>query len=434
MVAKLRTVRPSSDYYCKGPHSLHSNMQVSNETWNASFTSSRTEPAMIKDWRKRIRDNVSATTGVSGELYEISQRRAVFTVNQKLTDGIVGVLFPSTVRFRGMTQYSRVQGYVPTISIIDGVADQEATKKLYRKLNAIQKSLDGLVFMGELRETLRMLRNPAKSLFDSARNDYLAALQRRKHRNPRNWARGLSGAWLEWAFGVTPLVNDINNILLGLDRFNSDPIQTTLLTAVGQQRASPKPVLYDWTPPNHIRIWFKGTGVEKVTQKVKYRAKYVRERSQIKDLTNKQKFAQTFGLNMREFVPTMWELMPWSFLVDYFTNVGDILEQSFSSLEHVAWCNRTQIDTGTRTNSLGLDVQRTKLALTIPGVAEFSGASVQSDAVCTITRRNFARAPFTPQASPFKLEIPGSVQKWLNIAALGVQANSIHPQRFNFRR
>lgn len=433
MVAKLRTERLSSSYYCVGPHSLASTIKVSAEEYYASFTSFRSEPAAIKDWRKRIREHISATTGVTGESYEIAQQRAHWVVKCNLTDGIVGVLFPCTIRFRGMTQYSRVQGYVPTISIIDGIAEKEATKKFYRKVADVKKSFDGLVFMGELRESLRMLRNPAKSLFDSARHDYLDAIARRKHRNPRNWAKGLSGAWLEWAFGVTPLVNDINNILLGLDRFNSDPIQTTMITAVGRSRAAKPPGRHEWVPPNHVRMWFKGTQTERVTQKVKYRGMYVRKASTIKDLTGKQKFAQTFGLEMREFVPAAWELMPWSFLVDYFTNIGDILEQTFTSLEHVAWCNRTQIDTGTRVDQLGLDVPRTKAALTIPGVAEFTGASVLSDSLCSTTRRLWARAPATPQVSPFHLEIPGSVQKWLNIAALGVQANSIHPQRYKFR-
>jgi len=434
MVAKLKTDRLQSSYYCVGPHSLASNMQVSSAVFNTAFTSNRTEPGAVKDWRKRIREHKSATTSVSGEIYEISQKRAVWTVHQKLTDGVPGVLYPSTVRYVGCTLHTRVQGYVPSINIIDGIAEKEATKKFYRKVSATKKSLEGLVFMGEMRETLRMLRNPAKSLFDSARNDYLAALSKRKQRNPRNWARGLSGAWLEWAFGVTPLVNDINNILLGLDRLNSDPIHTTLLTAVGRSRVAPPPTQYVWNPDNHIRMWFKGEHTEYITQKVKYRGMYVRQRSQIKDLTHKQKFAETFGLNMREFVPAAWELMPWSFLVDYFTNIGDILEQSVTNLENIAWCVRTEINTGTRVARLGLDVPRTKTALTIPGLAEFVSAAVASDSTCSITRRSFSRAPSTPQVSPFYLEIPGSVQKWLNMAALGVQANRIHPQRFNFRR
>jgi hypothetical protein len=279
-----------------------------------------------------------------------------------------------------------------------------------------------------------MLRNPAKSLFESAKNDYLDAVKKRKHRNPKNWARGLSGAWLEWVFGVMPLVNDINDVLDSMDRFNSDPIVSRIITAVGRQRQMLTPSsLHVWTPDLHD-LSFSGKTEQYLKQKVKLRGLYLRQRSEIKALTASQKLSQTFGLNAREFVPAAWELMPWSFLVDYFTNIGDILEQTFTNLENLAWCNKTTVNEGVYITTSNLDIPRTAALILSPSFSYLEKADPGNDARCLITRTGFDRNPGGPQVASFKLEIPGSPQKWLNIAALGVQANSIHPQRFNFRR
>jgi hypothetical protein len=38
-----------------------------------------------------------------------------------------------------------------------------------------------------------------------------------------------------------------------------------------------------------------------------------------------------FGLNLPDLVPAAWELVPWSWVVDYFTTVGAYLDDVFSS-------------------------------------------------------------------------------------------------------
>lgn len=37
------------------------------------------------------------------------------------------------------------------------------------------------------------------------------------------------------------------------------------------------------------------------------------------------------GLTIQEFVPTVWELIPYSFVVDYFTNIGDVVNYAYSA-------------------------------------------------------------------------------------------------------
>jgi hypothetical protein len=390
----------------------------------------------LPQWRKLIREHKSASTACSGTRHKVEEYRPTYgAVFQELRTGSPSDLnyYPDTVKYRGNSDPCRVstlQGLVNTV-VQDDVAKREATKKFYRKVAGLHRELDGSVALGEMRETLRMLRNPAKSLFDSARRDYLDALKKRKHRNPRNWARGLSGAWLEWIFGVQPLISDINGALGALDRLNADPIITRNITAVGRQRTSGATTQYLWNSGNNLR--FRGSAVRTAKQKYKYRALYMRELSEIKNMTTAQRAAELFGLTADRFVPTVWELMPWSFLVDYFTNVGDILEQSFTSLQNVRWCHTTIVDSSIVTATSNLDKVATAAAMT--GLySRYLYSLPGPDARCVITKESWSRGAGGPSVDRLHFELPGSPQKWLNMAALGVQANSISPQRYSFRR
>jgi hypothetical protein len=51
--------------------------------------------------------------------------------------------------------------------------------------------------------------------------------------------------------------------------------------------------------------------------------------------------AALFGFTPSEFIPTAWELLPWSFLIDYFTNIGDILSSAVTQTAPVNFVNKT---------------------------------------------------------------------------------------------
>jgi hypothetical protein len=430
MAAKLTKRWYTSRFFSYGPNSVSDNLQTSNHHWTGDMTDTRTDGGFIKDWKKRIREHTSATTNVSGVRWKVERVPTSGSVTQSLRSSSGLGPYISTVRYNGYPWPARTQAWSPASSISDGVAEREATKKFYRKINQQKKALEGLVFMGELRETLRMLRNPAKSLFDSAQRDYLGALQKRKKRDPKNWARGLSGAWLEWAFGVLPLTSDIKNILDGMDRFNADPIRTKVITGVGRQtEKSTANSEHVWSPDNNELV-FTGLTRYSLKQKVKFRGCYMRERSEIKNLSESQKLADTFGVNAREFIPAAWELMPWSFLIDYFSNIGDILEQTFVNLENMRWINKTVVDESLTEIHSNLNHARTAAAIFFAGWSQIVSSSPGADARVSVNRVGFSRGAGGLYVSPFVLEIPGSLQKWLNITALGIQANSIHPQRF----
>jgi hypothetical protein len=94
------------------------------------------------------------------------------------------------------------------------------------------------------------------------------------------------------------------------------------------------------------------------------------------------------------------------------------------------WINKTVVDESLTEIHSNLNHARTAAAIFFAGWSQIVSSSPGADARVSVNRVGFSRGAGGLYVSPFVLEIPGSLQKWLNITALGIQANSIHPQRF----
>jgi hypothetical protein len=47
------------------------------------------------------------------------------------------------------------------------------------------------------------------------------------------------------------------------------------------------------------------------------------------------------GFDVSNWLPTVWELIPYSFLVDYFVNIGEIVSAATLNSSSVLWTNKT---------------------------------------------------------------------------------------------
>lgn len=438
MAAKLKTVRVRSIFNSKGDSEQVDNYFDKTHVFNGTLTNSRTDGGQIPNWKEKIRKHESATTPVSGIKWSFERSPGRGVMWQLLKKSSTAEAYQRRpVYWSGYPWQTSIDALASSTVITDGKAEQLATRKFFRKYRAASQGMDGLVSLGELRETLRMLRNPAESLFKAIRNDYLDAVKRLKKRSPvkdpDRWKRSLSGLWLEQSFGWVPFLSDIGNALDALDHYNNDPTVTKMITAVGRQWQHQDGSTVQWSPDNHDLV-FKGEIHKYLFQKVKYRALYLRSLSEIKALTKAQRAREAFGLNLENFVPAAWELLPWSFLVDYFTNVGDILEQSFTDTRNIKWVNKTVINEGVYELSMPVDVALTRARVDFINWSKLDTIDEWTTATCSITRRQFIRTAGGPTVQALQFELPGKPMKWLNMTALGVQANSIHPQKYFYGR
>jgi hypothetical protein len=130
--------------------------------------------------------------------------------------------------------------------------------------------------------------------------------------------------------------------------------------------------------------------------------------------------AEEAGLRFRDFVPALWEWIPYSFLVDYFTNIGDIIEAASFPKSDLAWCARTYRNTAVRDGSRMTCRVTSSNAYPLTGYTRLDAFYPSS---IIIRRKYVSRAAFVGSFVPsFQIEIPGSrgFKKYLNIGALAL--------------
>lgn len=385
-------------------------------------------------WRKLIKDGRSATTLLSGE--------RIWTDIEPCTVKLVREFKLGTVQSPYYRSYpTKFQGNPPgtweisdpgTPTIDFSKANSEASKKFYQKVKGLQQSFSGMQWAGELRQTIRMLRNPAANLFRSARDDYLKRVKRMKGgyvRNP-NWAAGLSGAYLEWFYGVRPLVMDIEDALDTIDYLSEEKVIRRRISGSYNQKGSPT---VNYNGADADMYYGLAFNLRKITceyAKVRYIGLWQLERARIgKSWTIGDK-AKQLGFTLENFVPTVWELLPWSFLVDYFTTVGDVLDTTFTSLDDVKWINKTIRTVKEIRRESTPNLARMKQLSPGGNSPKLLSVDVNRLAFSEVRRIKFNRLVESPQPVALAFEVPSSPLKWLAMGALAHQANAIHPQKY----
>lgn len=221
-------------------------------------------------------------------------------------------------------------------------ATGEMLTHLGRKSGSLASDVQGLVVAGELGKTMKQLSHPFKSFMDLT-NDYLnggvlirdqafkktayaAAVKTAGARKlPRGFridgyrgksmkavAKAINDSYLEYTYAVQPNLHDIQAIIN-----ETTGKRMSHETTVGAYGSADK---HHYDVSGNINFF----GVEREWFTSYYEVCSVRSVSKILvDLSSTMD--SRFGMDMPSFLPSLWELVPYSFLVDYVTNVQEIL-------------------------------------------------------------------------------------------------------------
>lgn len=358
-------------------------------TWVNSVNHGQNVPG----WREKLKRGENATTQLSG-----LESAARLTAGRAVANNIGGWKYEVTGAFL-ISQTVAAQD--PSL-IDDAKADAEALGKLNQRIRSVRTALEGGVVIGELGQTLRMIRNPARGLRKLTDDFLQIARAIRKgtiRRTLKQATEHLADAWLEAQFGWRPLLNDVNDGCNALNKYViGESLQTKRVTGSSEVKGNPtRTTSVQGIGPTTWRV----VELRSANSIVKYRGAV-----RVKARDPRTMDAALFGFDPSSFAPTVWELIPYSFLIDYFSNVGDIITGWSNLGVDVAWCNRTSLKTH-RIDSWSED---------LPG----SNFSTFTSAKFVSTKRHVLRAKYTGTLVPsFTFQVPGSGSlKWLNIAAL----------------
>lgn len=371
-------------------------------------TDSVTYGANIPGWKKAIANHVSATTSLVGLKYY-----ATIPIGVAISDGTTWACQHSyTVGpFTGQNLFFRVPA-----GTANSVADNFAKSKLLGSYIKATNTWRGGNFFAEIRETIHMLAHPLKSFYHSTW-DFAGTVKRlgRVYTKRKEYARHLGNAWLAYAFGVKPLIEDVNDAIKAynglLTGFSSD---SQPIKGIGRNTVINSDSIIALDPFLYLGDVFESRRLDRVEYKSSYHGAIT---ARPEDGT--EALAQ-FGLSLDDFVPAVWEAIPWSFFIDYFANVGEMLDSMRLGKANVAWLESNVRNAGTV--NVMVPYRRAK---TVPAVSDVSCGRAWS-LVVKVTRSQLNSIPYPD----FHFKVPKFPSlKWLNTAALATQVLASKPKR-----
>jgi hypothetical protein len=379
-----------------------------------SFTDARTGVVGVKGYKSLIALGGNASTTPYSTVFRS------FKVRTQAT-GRVWVGEPAgfqkrTAAFTGYYPSVTPQGYTPAFTAYDlGTAKSEAYVRFARALKAKRQHMSGMTFLGEFRETVRLLLSPGRATqkYFSGYATRIKPLQGRlrlARLDPKRVGAILREAgdlWLEVSFGVRPMLADIKDLAEAIARWRIDRLSPVVRgssggSTTGGLTSPPFKEAVNWlehvTHVQEVRDW-------RYTVYGRLHAE-----AQLPACGSAAKLVEVLGFRAEDFLPTVYELAPFSFLLDYFTNLGGVLEAASVDTSWVDWANEVRILKGslfgwtTITAAPGVDY------VTSQGDTMFGSASVGFHAT------NRRSADFSSPTVVSKL--PGMGPQFVNMLAL----------------
>lgn len=206
-------------------------------------------------------------------------------------------------------------GMAPT----DATTADIALKRLKSRLASQTNHFNALVPLAETRELRGLIRNSASLTESLVKN--LLEIRKTRGRSALKYA---SNAWLNFSFGISPLISDTKSVCESISTF------------MDRQNHSVR--VYGSASKEWKTSW-KGGGTSAygctfeqnadIQHKLEY--KYIAGVALKVESANNYGVNQQFGLEFQELIPAAWELVPYSWVLDYFGTVGDYLEDTFTS-------------------------------------------------------------------------------------------------------
>jgi hypothetical protein len=296
----------------------------------------------------------------------------------------------------------------PPAGVVTDVSNR-AKRKFLKKAEAYRSSVEAGQDFGEYKETIKGLTHPLQSLRHHVLSyfDSLKKLSRYK-RHGIVPIKAVADTYLEWTFGWKPLVSDIAQGFVGLqNRSRFVDRQTIGCSAKATHSASTS---------NNATVNTAG-GILQLSQDSRRYSEYkiklygmIRTGAQGGIVSR----GTTLQIDLPHFVPTVWDLIPYSFIVDYFVNVGDIITALCTVNQTVVWAGESIVQTDVREFS----PPRHVLFYT-PAQATLDYSYVRGGH-CTVTRKTVTRsiAPLSYFLPQVEFSLPDSSKPWLNIGAI----------------
>lgn len=371
----------------------------------------------IPGWRQRKAAGLSVTTNLNGVRTSLKKRK------------------PITYHQYGLKSWNWAYAYQSGMHVLPVVpwdenvttnwpgtarALNDASTQIHRAITRARTVFQGPTFLAELGEVRKMFKKPVAALFGETMGfakdvkklkpilDGVRSVTAREVAK-RDYAAQLSNLWIAYQFGIEPLANDIASLSAGLDQLANS------LGSRTQMRIEGKGEYFEPVAEQVYAI----QGATYATQRVfSTRKSEVRLHGVYRPLPNLSAFSY-FGFTLPDVVVTAYEMIPWTFLLDYFYNVNEVLRAQTQVSADVAW-----LEQGTRQT---YEVEGAPIRGFVPGAdAEVFSVSASGGGYLAQKIGVNRSATTVPRVS-FSFQTPPSDEQLLNVGALAVMISEGKP-------
>jgi hypothetical protein len=305
----------------------------------------------------------------------------------------------------------------------------EAKTKAIRQLQKVwttrRRQFSGIVAAGELGKSVAMVLRPAKTLAQKAKSlsSRLSKIRKRGPDSPST-VKVMADTWLETTFGWKPLISDVKDGAIALARTaERDALERQQFRCFGEdEKLVLATVFFTNTTcvagPYVIGFQCHRT-IRNRSQVILYGAWSTKLRDSARLSSNASRLATLSGLNWEDVAPQVWELVPWSFLVDYFINIGDVIESACNVYGQPAWVEEVDINETEEIRSFVVDHDYMRSIWPTSYAGTTGPDVVRKQSYKSIVRK----ASDWNLQSELSFRLPVDVQ-WLNIAALAAGGRS----------
>lgn len=359
----------------------------------------------VPNYRQLIRHGQSATTGLDGTGYQIKRgdARAYQKVKSNNTaEQDTGCILASGVQFQ------------QTVGSINTEADNKARSKLLAHYIGIRNEWRGGNFLAEIRETIHAFKHPLdtaysstlgwvkKTVLNKQRLAYVAERKRHDAKAIKSLRKALADDWLQYSFGIKPLIGDIQDASKAFNKA-MDPERSDRIKISGRGLVTGGSITPTSLASNPGSIPLTHDKIVKTNSAVKYYG-YIAARPYGNGLK-----MEKFGVDPFDVIPAVWEAIPFSWFVDYFVNVSEVLDGARLWNADVAWLNR-----GVRNSATVTQASLRCLATD----ATYKNREVTGTGAWTLCQSVQRRASSLPHPN-WTFNMPGFPSlRWLNIASV----------------
>lgn len=223
---------------------------------------------------------------------------------------------------QGRSSGTRVEAFYPSFANWDDASTKDlALKRIKKKISDNVGFYNAVVPVVELRE----LRSGITSMFESAADVYNKLHARLVQRRivGKSYKAAIADVWLQWSFGIKPLLSDIRKANDAISQFLTKSDHIVRLQGGSSITRTKSDEFPNYQGLQGFSITYKSAGFERLFYK------YVGAFDLKVKSSNDYSGSSTFGIEPSSVISTLYELTPYSWLVDYFTSLGDYLDDTF---------------------------------------------------------------------------------------------------------